>query len=217
MFTKQEYLEIANVLNQAADEYLWHPELNLEFSSRYTRTAIFCVFWYRVKTVDFSTVQTFLTQERGFDLDTNHLIEMEEIVDDEIVQTFRYDWLKFAAMYAEEKAKEILMLSDVFHLAANKYLADEYLSDTNNSTGKSEYSCDAIGFAVGEFVNAPFRFRLTQKILDLLKECGLDSSSMNAFKDCYNGKDPQGCRYMWLKMLAEYAESEQIEAKEFIS
>lgn len=212
MFTKQQYLSIAKTIHCAADKYLWDGKSDGENQSRYSCNAIFFCIDHS-DSDNFYLIRDFLRDEMGFEHGTEYFIKMEEKLDDEIVQVLRYDWLKFAAMYAEEKAAEIIMLSDVFHLAA-----DEYLSVDENmpSPGQSFYSCDSVGYAIAEITKQPAGCcKFTTEIHKFLIDAGLPLYDFGAFEDVAITKR-QECRYMWLKMLAEYAESEQIEAKEFI-
>lgn len=219
MFTKQEYLDIALILHSAADNHLWNGTLSHKEGSNYSCNSIFYALDdKRTDLMNFYVIRDFLVNEMGFDHDTEHFINMENKIESEIVQALRYDWLKFAAMYAEEKATEFPpSFADVLRLAANKYLvATQADSDSNSIHEMSPYTCDCVGYAQGELTNREGVCCYTPELMEFLHSLGLPYK-YDAFTEFEEEEDEltlkineekQACRFLWLNFAAEYAESE---------
>lgn len=105
-------------------------------------------------------------------------------------------------------------LSDVFHLAADKYLAatnEEYLND------KCKFSCLAIELSLHDIFKGDWRAVLVFMdcfIYPGLKSLGLRPGSTTSFIEmgCRPGRVPnkaQGARYTWLKFCAMLAEEQE--------
>lgn len=109
-------------------------------------------------------------------------------------------------------------ISDILELAADYYLKsgpDDIYSQT------SQYSCNAINWAIyDEFENlvdvddhAHLREALELRINVLLGDLGLPSIHGSQFRDLESQRyvhteESQSARYIWLKLVAEFARSE---------
>lgn len=106
-----------------------------------------------------------------------------------------------------------MKISEILHLAADKYLAHNLASKRDYT---SWYSCNAVSIAC-LYEHADFQdyLLLESRILMGLKEMGCDVSSSTAFKTLgYPDEDlqeeTQGARYMWLKFAALMAEEQGV-------
>lgn len=115
----------------------------------------------------------------------------------------------------KRKPKEI-KISEVLHLAADKYLAKGIADE--NWYGPYQYTCSAIDKALADILqNAPpARFHRQLNIIKQgLRNLGLeDISGIECFKEFEKFYDPtpesQGARYMWLKFCALLAEEQGV-------
>jgi len=218
---KQDYLTIAAILHCAADYYLWDGKSLAAGTSQYSCNAIYYAL-DEFTNCDYYTVEHFLVNEMKFEKHTEYFIKMEEIIDQETIQNLRYDWLKFAAMYAEEKAADFPpSFADVLRLAADKYLTATQEDDDNDRDKEHEispYTCDAVGYAWGELTNQKGKCVYTPDLMKFLCSLGL-ITGFDAFRELdrpgedevdisYINEAKQGCRFLWLNFAAEYAESE---------
>lgn len=103
-----------------------------------------------------------------------------------------------------------IKISDVLHLAADKYLAKDTFDFCN---GKCKYSCDAIDLAHYELCayNSP---EMNYSIKKGLQNMGLCTSSTGEFNEFQNNgyttPESQGARYAWLKFAAMIAEEQGV-------
>lgn len=110
-------------------------------------------------------------------------------------------------------------ISEVLHLAADKYLAisnEEYIAHI----GKRKYSCDSIRYALLELVDRVYdRIDLHDRIEAGLTSLGLITYSTQQFSEFdnfvyfndYEGAEKsQGARYTWLKFCAMLAEEQGV-------
>lgn len=111
------------------------------------------------------------------------------------------------------KSTRMSMIAQVLTLAANEFLAPSY--DANAGKSKEFFSCDAAvsaGHALGLHSNN------IDKVLDFLKELGVDINSTTQFKEFEPKgtsdwrqaitKQTQSVRYAWLMFAAMIAAEE---------
>ena len=111
-------------------------------------------------------------------------------------------------------------ISDVLHLAADKYLAKDYEEEQVNCWIKSHFSCDAIDSAVDYLTshNKDKHGSIRVRIIQGLKAMGCETNSCLQFSELeqlqesgyrYNcTPKSQAARYFWLKWAALMAEEQ---------
>lgn len=115
-----------------------------------------------------------------------------------------------------------IKISDVLHLAADKYLAKDLL-EYYNVDYKTRYSCSAVTSAIeslvkfGEMTSSEY-FANCDKVDSVVKQgfkkMGLEPNSLIAFDEFYDDykitPESQGARYAWLKFAAMIAEEQGV-------
>ena len=106
-------------------------------------------------------------------------------------------------------------ISEVLHLAADKYLASNYVEYIG--TDKSRFSCCAVETTLDKLIDEKCVINIKQyrNLWDTIHEgfenLGLDTGSLYAFEEFEKGKvteESQGARYAWLKFCAMLAEEQ---------
>jgi hypothetical protein len=113
-----------------------------------------------------------------------------------------------------------IKISDILHLAADKYLAKDYEEEQKSSWIKSHFSCDAICSAATELLGEKWvRHQGTHaRMIKGLEEMGCKTNSCMQFSDLeqpseggytyYCTPESQAARYFWLKWAALMAEEQ---------
>ena len=95
-------------------------------------------------------------------------------------------------------------ISEVLHLAANKYLAGYYAEYIY--TNKNRFSCRAVCGALDELItDAEVWLAIHEEIFKGFENLGLDTESIRAFEEFEAEiltEESQGARYAWLKFCA---------------
>lgn len=106
-----------------------------------------------------------------------------------------------------------IKISEVLHLAADRYLANDYVEYIG--TDKSRLSCCAVIEALDELIPETSLTKLWLEIHKAIfkgfENLGLDTGSLLAFEEFEKGKvteESQGARYSWLKFCAMLAEEQ---------
>lgn len=106
-------------------------------------------------------------------------------------------------------------ISEVLHLAADKYLASDYVEYID--TDKSRFSCCAVEGVLDDLlveegiINIKQYTNLWDTIHEGFENLGLDTGSLHAFEEFEKGEvteESQGARYAWLKFCAMLAEEQ---------
>lgn len=101
-------------------------------------------------------------------------------------------------------------ISEVLHLAADKYLASDHTEYID--TYKSRFSCCTVSKALDELnTKAKVWLETHEAILKGFENLGLDTGSRRAFEEFEKGivtEESQGARYAWLKFCAMLAEEQ---------
>lgn len=101
-------------------------------------------------------------------------------------------------------------ISEVLHLAADKYLASDY--EEYIDTAKWRFSCCAVGSAIDNLVHdVTYNNTLRDNIQSNFESLGLESYTITAFEEFEKGivpEESQGARYLWLKFCAMLAEEQ---------
>jgi len=95
-------------------------------------------------------------------------------------------------------------ISEILHLAADKYLWSGYSKDRRDT---AIYSCFAIDEAIDDLGLSTYG---TNKLFRGLKEMGLDIGSSRAFNEFHGDPQRQSARYNWLKFAAMIAEEQGV-------
>lgn len=107
-------------------------------------------------------------------------------------------------------------ISDVLHLAADKYLASDYVEYID--TDKNRFSCCAVETVLDELLdeNCTITMKQYSCLWDTIHKgfdnLGLDTGSLYAFEEFEKygriTEESQGARYTWLKFCAMLAEEQ---------
>jgi hypothetical protein len=115
-----------------------------------------------------------------------------------------------------------IKISDVLHLAADKYLAKD-LSEFYNVNYKTRHSCSAVQCAIeslvkqGKMTGSEYFAncdKVDSAVRQGFKKMGLEPNSLIAFDEFYDdykiSPESQGARYAWLKFAAMIAEEQGV-------